>query len=180
MDEQLNEKSEGQSQPQQPEPQPKPDIPAEPQLPPLPPTSQTPAGPEIIVNAGIEYASFFKRALAAIIDTVIMGSFIAATGVLFGDSNLVGSLSGLVAWIYPVIMVMKFGATLGKMSVGIRVQDVDTGENLDAAGAVLREVVGKFISMAVFMVGYLWMLWDDKKQCWHDKLGKSVVVKAKK
>ena len=30
----------------------------------------------------------------------------------------------------------------------------------------------------IFYLGYLWMLWDDKKQTWHDKVVGSSVVRA--
>jgi len=29
------------------------------------------------------------------------------------------------------------------------------------------------------LIGYLWMLWDDEKQTWHDKVVGSVVVPAR-
>jgi uncharacterized RDD family membrane protein YckC len=35
-----------------------------------------------------------------------------------------------------------------------------------------------FISANVFYLGYLWMLWDDKKQTWQDKVVTSVVVRT--
>jgi uncharacterized RDD family membrane protein YckC len=28
----------------------------------------------------------------------------------------------------------------------------------------------------VFLLGYLWMLWDSEKQTWHDKAANAVVV----
>ncbi len=34
------------------------------------------------------------------------------------------------------------------------------------------------MSNQVFSLGYLWMLWDDDKQTWHDKMVRSIVVKA--
>jgi len=32
------------------------------------------------------------------------------------------------------------------------------------------------VSWVVFLLGYLWMLWDSEKQCWHDKFAGDVVV----
>jgi uncharacterized RDD family membrane protein YckC len=32
------------------------------------------------------------------------------------------------------------------------------------------------VSAIVFLLGYLWMLWDPEKQTWHDKAAGSVVV----
>jgi uncharacterized RDD family membrane protein YckC len=28
----------------------------------------------------------------------------------------------------------------------------------------------------VFLLGYFWMLWDNGKQTWHDKMARSFVV----
>jgi len=34
------------------------------------------------------------------------------------------------------------------------------------------------ISGQIFYLGYLWMLWDDKQQTWHDKVVGSIVVRT--
>jgi len=34
------------------------------------------------------------------------------------------------------------------------------------------------VSAIVFVLGYLWMLWDGEKQCWHDKAANDVVIPA--
>jgi uncharacterized RDD family membrane protein YckC len=34
------------------------------------------------------------------------------------------------------------------------------------------------VSGYVCLLGYLWMLWDDKKQTWHDKMVGSNVVRV--
>jgi uncharacterized RDD family membrane protein YckC len=34
----------------------------------------------------------------------------------------------------------------------------------------------RFVSAAPIFLGYLWMLWDDDKQTWHDKVVRSRVV----
>jgi uncharacterized RDD family membrane protein YckC len=35
------------------------------------------------------------------------------------------------------------------------------------------------VSAVVFLLGYLWMIWDSEKQTWHDKVAGSVVVPAR-
>jgi uncharacterized RDD family membrane protein YckC len=35
-----------------------------------------------------------------------------------------------------------------------------------------------FLSGQILGLGYFWMLWDDNDQTWHDKIVKSIVVKA--
>jgi uncharacterized RDD family membrane protein YckC len=41
---------------------------------------------------------------------------------------------------------------------------------------LVREIVGKTISGAVFLLGYLWILFDRERQGWHDKLANTYVV----
>ncbi|MBU0649589.1 RDD family protein [Patescibacteria group bacterium] len=135
--------------------------------------------------SGIVYASFFQRLLAALIDAIIVGfgmQIITRLFGLMGDSGVtLGSLVSLAfSFTYAVYFISQRGQTPGKQIIGIRVQDISTGQNLDVISAIVREVIGKFILSMVLLLGYFWMLWDDKKQTWHDKLAKSVVVKVNK
>ena len=127
------------------------------------------------------YASFWQRFGAALIDGILFGVVSNVLGAILPSLSEARSwITPLVFWIYAVYMTVNYGATLGKMALKIRVQNESTGANLTYGEAVLREVVGKFLSSLIFLLGYLWMLWDPKKQTWHDKLGKSIVVKAAK
>jgi len=71
---------------------------------------------------------------------------------------------------------MRRGQSFGKRFVGIRVVRTD-GAPIDYQTAVLRHVVGYPLSVMLFGLGIVWMLWDRKQQGWHDKLAKTVVVK---
>ncbi len=141
--------------------------------------------PVAAASAVVSYAPFWKRLVALFIDVVllmIVGSVLTGgSGYSNGkiDFNISSILPALISWVYSVVMVVKFGATLGKMAMKIRVQNESTGANLSWVEAALREVVGKFLSGIALSLGYFWMLWDPKKQTWHDKIGHSVVVEAK-
>jgi len=67
------------------------------------------------------------------------------------------------------------GQTLGKRAVGIRVIDFETGGPIGYGRAFIRWI-GRIVSFVVILLGYLWMLWDTEKQCWHDKFASDVVV----
>lgn len=136
-------------------------------------------------SGGKDYASFWARFAAALIDGILVGTVAGffTGGNTIGDGSIsVGSAGGvpwLIGSVYYVLMISKYGATLGKMAMKIRVENMETGENLTIVEAILREVVGKFASALVILLGYFWMLWDPNKQTWHDKIAKSVVVKSK-
>jgi uncharacterized RDD family membrane protein YckC len=61
------------------------------------------------------------------------------------------------------------------MTLGIRVLGLDTGGSIGYGRAFLRWVMS-IVSAIVLLIGYLWMLWDREKQCWHDKVANAVVV----
>lgn len=140
--------------------------------------------PQPVSTGGVVYAGFWERFLAGIVDAILVAIASGVISVVFGLMGDFGkSLGSLVTLVlscgYYVYFISQKGQTIGKRALSIRVQNESTGQNLDVVSAILREVVGKFISGIVLLLGYLWMLWDPKKQTWHDKIAKSVVVKVK-
>ena len=131
-----------------------------------------------------DYASPWARLGAAIIDSILIGivvSMFAGTFSITSEGINVsasGNIPFLISVAYYILMTVNYGATLGKMALKIKVVSVETGENLTYGNAILRELVGKIVSGIVIGLCYFWMLWDDRRQTWHDKIGKSLVVKA--
>jgi uncharacterized RDD family membrane protein YckC len=66
--------------------------------------------------------------------------------------------------------------TVGKRAMGLRVVDVNTGAQIGTGRAIGR-YFARILSQFLCFLGYFWMLWDDKSQCWHDKIVSDVVVK---
>ena len=62
-----------------------------------------------------------------------------------------------------------------KMALSIRVTDT-TGKKPGFAQVVLRETVGKFLSGLLLGIGYLWLVFDARRQSLHDKLAKTYVM----
>ena len=92
---------------------------------------------------------------------------------VIGTSMLVGaSLQAL----YFILMWGYKGATLGKMALGVRIVRTD-GSDISYGTAFLR-YIGTIISSIPFSLGFLWMLWDDKKQTWHDKIASTCVIRT--
>lgn len=137
------------------------------------------------VVSGGEKATFWQRLGAFLIDILILMVVGGFLGGIFGGfdysdgSATYGSIPTLFMWAYLVIMDVKYGQTVGKMALKIRVQDKETGANLTWLNAFLREVIGRFLASFVLLFGYFWIIWDKDKQGWHDKIGRSVVVKTK-
>jgi uncharacterized RDD family membrane protein YckC len=63
------------------------------------------------------------------------------------------------------------------MAASVRVVDENTGAIIGIPRAIVRNVA-RILSGLVFGLGYLWMLWDPRKQTWHDKIANTVVVRT--
>ncbi|WP_377112813.1 RDD family protein [Mucilaginibacter litoreus] len=84
-------------------------------------------------------------------------------------------ISFLVVVMYHTICEFSpLQGSLGKKLFRLVVVDED-GRRLGFFRALARNA-GKFISGLALMIGYLWCLWDDRKQTWHDKWSKSYVL----
>jgi uncharacterized RDD family membrane protein YckC len=98
-------------------------------------------------------------------------------GAIAGGIALI--MIGVLLSVFLYIWAMgKTGQTWGARIVGVKVIDERTGTPLGFGRALGRTLFAYFISSAIFYLGYLWMLWDDKKQTWQDKVVNSVVVRT--
>jgi uncharacterized RDD family membrane protein YckC len=87
----------------------------------------------------------------------------------------------LVLAYFLIFWVNYDGATPGKKLLGIKIVK-DNGEKLTYPAAFIRWI-GYMISAAtmfLFCIGYLWIIWDKKKQALHDKIAGTVVVRTDK
>ncbi len=116
-------------------------------------------------------AGFGLRALALLIDAIVIG---IVSGLLRGlDLRAVASLADAV---YFVAFWSTTGQTLGMRALRIRVVRTD-GQPLSWVTGVLR-YVGYILSIIPLGLGLLWVLWDPRKQGWHDKIASTLVVNA--
>ncbi len=70
------------------------------------------------------------------------------------------------------------GQSIGSRAAGVRVIDSATGRPIGVGRSFGRFLAALFISRWCCNLGFLWMLWDDRKQTWHDKLATAIVVDA--
>ena len=120
-------------------------------------------------------AGFWRRFAGSFVDGIVVGIASGILRAILGTGA--GAGLGLVvsAVYFTAFIGAERGQTLGQMALGIRVVGLDTGRSIGYGRALLRWFVS-LISAAVFLLGYLWMLWDSEKQCWHDKAANDVVV----
>lgn len=142
-----------------------------------------------MTNSNIEYAGFWARTGAALIDTLLIllitwPILIGIYGWSYFDSDQTGLIAGpadfLISWVAPAFVVIVFWiqkqATPGKMAVSARILDATTGEPA-STGQLVGRYLAYFVSILPLCIGVFWVAFDRRKQGWHDKLAGTVVVR---
>lgn len=80
---------------------------------------------------------------------------------------------GLVV-IYYIFFWTLLGFTPGKFLLGLRIVRLD-GRKIGLGRAIVR-FIGYWISAAFLFVGFLWIIFDRRRQGWHDKLADTQVI----
>lgn len=137
-------------------------------------------GGEIVIN---NLATPIQRLLAFLIDVLIIGVINFVIALLLGGNkeaaNPIVSILNLAVTIgYWVFYQEKYGQTIGKKTMNIKVVMDDGGTKPTAMAFFLREIIGKFISGIALLLGYVWILIDKRRQGWHDKIVHTLVVKV--
>ena len=102
------------------------------------------------------------------------------------DSAVINMLEQVVVWItafagllFTLVYFMFFwvmaGFTPGKAVMGIAGCPRKQRTSNLAQGALVR-MVGYWVSAIPFFLGYIWILFDQHRQGWHDKLADTYVV----
>jgi uncharacterized RDD family membrane protein YckC len=138
--------------------------------------------------------AFFAMVLGGLTVTAVFlviyrGDLDAAPGPVFGVPMITVLLG--VPFLYEWLQVSKWGATVGKRAMGIRVVDTATSGPIGPGPvpkgrAALRALCYSpgvyhvpFYIPVLGQLNVLWMLWDRPlRQCLHDKAAKTVVVRG--
>lgn len=135
------------------------------------------AGEEFLMPDGLkaEYADFGSRLGAWLIDWAILfaGSFLVIM-VTFGFGVF---LLIIGFWLYYALQESSpHQATVGKRALGI-ITTTDRGERLSFGNATGRFFARLLTHLVPLLIGYLMMLWTEKKQTLHDMVAGTVVLK---
>jgi uncharacterized RDD family membrane protein YckC len=82
----------------------------------------------------------------------------------------------LIDTLYRPIGHWRWGQTLGKKLLGLRVVGTDGGR-ISFVRACARDLA-LLVSFLPLGLGFLWIAWDSQKQAWHDKLTGTYVLKV--
>jgi uncharacterized RDD family membrane protein YckC len=142
----------------------------------------------LLEREGLRLASVQKRALAFLIDELLLSALLMI--LLWDGFSSAGSLEAMVALtnayvleyigmkiLYQTVFVMLYGATIGKIVMKIRVVEIATLANPSFMASFNRAVF-RIISEMIFYLGFLWAVLDPSRQAWHDKTARTLVVDA--
>ena len=134
----------------------------------------------------IEYAGFWIRTGAAIIDSILV--FIIIVPILtliYGVDYWLGASPYTRFWdilfnyVFPAIAIILFwvykSATPGKMAFKLSIIDAKTGGK-PSTGQLIGRYFGYYISMIPLFLGLIWVGIDKRKQGFHDLLAGTIVV----
>jgi uncharacterized RDD family membrane protein YckC len=150
------------------------------------------------------YAGFSSRAVAIIIDYAIIALVSAVViaalafflsipsvqrfttwlnDVLPGINRLFDGLTSppfgaffflLFQYVYFVFFFSTTGQTVGKAIMGLRVVTID-GQRLGVRRSFIRALCYT-LSLAPLGLGFLWVLGEDRRKAWHDKIARTYVL----
>lgn len=124
-----------------------------------------------------------KRFIAFIIDGLISGvvakllEYFIISGFHFQKPVMISITSYfLVAVFYWVALTYLMGATPGKKIMGLRIVRKDHSLDVGLGQLLLRETIGRALSIAPLGLGYLWVSWDKERRTFHDMVSGTRVV----
>lgn len=132
-------------------------------------------------NAGfwIRFGAFFIDLLLFWIITGVPLWLIYGDAYFSGNQLFAGFWDVILVWIFPMVATIWFwvrhSATPGKMACKLKIVDATSGQRISIKQGLIR-YLGYFPSTWILGLGYIWMLFDQRKQTWHDKLAGTVVV----
>ena len=135
----------------------------------------------ITISVSLIATSWFLSVTATMLQfrTVLGFSFKSIPGFQsFVDSLFGPSLGSILSFLfvlgYHVFFLIFAGQTPGKALMGLRVVPLKGGK-LTWWQALVR-VLGYFPSALLVWLGFVWILVDDRRQGWHDKLAGTCVI----
>jgi uncharacterized RDD family membrane protein YckC len=139
------------------------------------------------------YAGFWIRVAANVLDVLVLAAInqmaLLATGgwsvftpgpVLGHASVSFGFTQVVVGGIVPPMVIIgswvALGASPGKLLLGLRIVDEPTGGRPTAWQCIGRYLMA-LVGILCAGLGYLWIAIDPRKQGWHDKIVRTLVVR---
>lgn len=124
-----------------------------------------------VVATLIDSAITFAVVIAGLIVGAILGAISTALGLLV---LVVVYLVAIGAGFYFTYMTGAVGQSPGKKVMGIKVVSEETGQPIGGGLGIVRGLA-HFLD-SILLIGYLFPLWDEKRQTFADKIMKTIAL----
>ncbi len=149
---------------------------------------KTPKSDLYVEQSDLEYAGFWIRVGASIIDTILILLitspllYMLYGAAAFTSTELIkGTGDLLLSYVFPILATVLFwiylSATPGKLLLNIKIVRQDDGGPLTTGQCIMRYIV-YIVSALGLLIGFFWVVFDQRKQGWHDKIAKTVVIRT--
>jgi uncharacterized RDD family membrane protein YckC len=139
----------------------------------------------------MEYAGFWRRFAAWIIDLLVLAAGVLAAGFVIGvivaisggnRPSSFGTMIDVIAlvgtYLYFAFMESShYQGTIGKIAIGIKVTDLEGGRV--SFGKALGRTLAKIISSLILFIGYFMAGFTARKQALHDIIASTLVIRRK-
>lgn len=121
--------------------------------------------------------------LCALFALMMMRVFSVPEEQLAQSLQSVKRYEGLFLLVYYAIYFAIFYKSLaraqspGKTLLKLQVVNYKTGEPLPFKWMLIRELIGKSVSLFFFGAGFWAIFWSKENRCWHDQIVETLVVK---
>ena len=149
------------------------------------------AEPAAPAARAIRYAGFWRRAIALVVDGVVLffpGAILRISAGMpppwvpqpMRDDQLglyltVFAVTSIITWLYSALLESShWRGTLGQQLLGLRVGD-GQGQRISFARASAR-YFAQYLSAALCLTGYLFNLWTPRRQTLHDMVAGCVLT----
>ncbi len=136
--------------------------------------------PPVPVAGGGALVDWPKRALGGLIDYVAPSIIISVLANLL--SNVSSTVGGLVSfvlgigwWVYLGYKSGTTGVTFGRSVAKTKLVSEATGQTIGVSNGIIRQLA-HIVDSIICYIGWLFPLWDAKRQTLADKIMKTVVI----
>ncbi|MEU4820556.1 RDD family protein [Actinomadura citrea] len=126
----------------------------------------------------IDYLIFGGPVFVLYILMIILSSSGSSGAALFGVLlMLIGAAISIAGGLWICYQEGTTGQSIGKRQMGIRLVSAQTGQPIGFGMAFVRKIAHVADSFLCY-IGFLWPLWDERKQTFADKICNTIVVRA--
>lgn len=139
-------------------------------------------------QSSFEYVGFWARAIATLIDTLVLVIVTWPLLLMFYDVDTpittremaTDTAYIVISYIIPsvavIVLWLKYRATPGKMLFRAEVVDAQSLAAMSPGQSILR-YFAYIASWLPLFIGFFWIAFDERKQGWHDKIAGTVVIR---